>query len=612
MSNKIANQRVYLPDEANFREVFREHIGFKVLIYISTTFLGLMGYLIIIFSENSKMLLDGTFMLKTGIVILVLMLLGYFLSNDKDLSEENSPIVKNDKKHFYHLNMATIIREFKGSGQKSLVKHNLLNKYVLLGTETVKRMGAVIGTTGSGKTVQLKGVIEQQTALGGGWCSFDAKGTIDELKNIYALVGKYGRLNELYVLNFSNPKNTHSINFFNSGSAIMLKEIMASLIESSEDKWRKVDEDFIGAVLKILVYKRDNEDFILTFSEIKKYLTTSKLLDIAWQYRKTDDLLIEDFVSYFCTKIEIDFEKFISAKDNDHEFKELCIKNSTNDKFQGVYEIGLAAGNWESILTTLGSNYGNIFNSRNPDVDLFEVVQNSKMLWIVLPTMESEETARRLGKLFLGIIKSVADKKIKTSYEPKIPFLFLLDEFGSFGIVGFGLFMSKARALGMSVWLYFQSISQLDVIDDGKGLERKQILNICNSLVVMKNNDVELARELSALVPEEIFLDKEYKEKKFWRNRAETDSEMRFTKESKEAFRAHDFSKLKDGEMYFFLGDKAFKSVSIAPSDFNLTYKKFKTDVTFPLLKSYSKKELLNELREFSPNIFEEDIFYHH
>ena len=102
------------------------------------------------------------------------------------------------------------------------------------------------------------------------------------------------------------------------------------MIESSEDKWRKVDEDFIGAILKILVYKRDNENFILTFSEIKKYLTTRKLLDIAWEYRKVDDSLIDDFISYICTKIEIDTEQFKKAKDSDKDFRELCLKNSTN------------------------------------------------------------------------------------------------------------------------------------------------------------------------------------------------------------------------------------------------------------------------------------------
>ncbi len=610
MSNEIAKERIFNPNEANFKEVMREKFGFKILVYLSSTILSLLGYMLIVFSDSFEISLDGTFMIKTGIVILVLMLLGYSLSMDKEDDESNSPLVVNSKNNEYHLNMATVVKKFLGSGKKSLREDNLDNKYVLLSTETVKRMGAIIGTTGSGKTVQLKGIIEQQTALGGGWCAFDAKGTIDELKNIYALVGKYGRLDELFVLNFSNTNNTHSINFFNAGSAMMLKEIMASLIESTEDKWRKVDEDFIGAILKILVYKRDHEDFILTFSEIKKYLTTRKLLSIAWEYRKVNDALIDDFISYICTKIEIDAEQFKKAKDSDKEFRELCLKNATNSKFQGVYEIGLASGNWESILTTLGSNYGNIFNASQPDVDLFEIVQNNKMLWIVLPTMESEETARRLGKLFLGIIKSVADKKIKISYEPKIPFLFLLDEFGSFGIVGFGLFMSKARALGMSVWLYFQSISQLDVIDGGKGLERKQILNICNTLGIMKNNDTELAKELSNLVPEEVFLDKEYKEKKFWRNRAETDSEYRFTKESKDAFRAHNFSKLKDGEMYCFVGNQSFKAVSTAPSDFTLTYQKFKTDVTFPFVEVFPKEKLKEELRISSANIFDSKIFY--
>ena len=112
MSHEIAKERIYNPNEANFKEVMSERFGFKILVYLSTTFLSILGYILIIFSDSFEINLDGTYMIKTGIVILVLMLLGYSLSMDKEDDESNSPLVKNSKNDEYHLNMATVVKKF--------------------------------------------------------------------------------------------------------------------------------------------------------------------------------------------------------------------------------------------------------------------------------------------------------------------------------------------------------------------------------------------------------------------------------------------------------------------------------------------------------------------
>lgn len=613
MSDYISVEEVaYNLKEASIKEIFKTQSTYKYTYLSMTLLFAIVGIVKYTFSTDDEAMLIAARLLLTSCFLGIVGSLIYNFSYDPtEYHNPNSPLVENKKGNFYHLNMAYEVKKFLGSGIKSLKQENLTGRFVLLHAEVVKRMGAVIGTPGSGKTVQLKGMLEQQTALGGGWCSFDAKGTIDELKNVYALVGKYGRLNDFYVLNFANKENSHSINLFASGTAFKLKENLVGLISSTDAKWQKVDEDFIEAIFKLLVFKRDNEDFIITFRELRKYLTLPKLVNEAWAYRKyTDDIGIYDFCSYVCTKIEIDIDEFLAAKENDKEFQKKLNDNANTQDKQGVYEVGLSAGNWQGIFTTLGSNYGNIFNAEDADVDLFEIVQNNKMLWIVLPTMDSESTARQLGKLFLGIIKDVADRKIKTSYEPKIPFLFLLDEFGSFGIVGFGLFMSKARSLGMAMWLYFQSIAQLDVIDDGKGLERKAILNMCNTFGVMKNNDKDLAVELSALVPEERFLQREYNEKKFWRNNKDTSATTSYQVDKREAFKAYNFSGLKDGEMYCFVGNEYYKAVSAAPSDFNLTYQKYNIRVNFDLIQVYPKNKFINDLRRYQASIFDDNLFY--
>lgn len=605
--HKSVEEHIYIPKESTFEEVYFNDGLMRLLLNIVSIGFVIIGSLIILFTSSYDSYKTAILMIIIGILTLI----GIYIALNMTEMEKSKVLSPNKKGAKYLLSFGVEIFQHLGSGPLSLTKKNLTGRIFLVSAEIVKRMGAVIGTTGSGKTIFLKGLLEQQTALGGGWFSMDAKGTVDELKNIYALVAKYMRLKDLYVINFANQNNSHSIAVLKNGSALMLKEIMSALIENNDPKWKKVDEDFMEAVLKLLVYKRDNEGLTLTFSEIGNYMTLDRLLSEAWMYKRVDDIFVQDFVKYVTTKLEVDYNKFVKADENDKEFFKHCKAQSQNSDLQGVYEAGLAAGNWQGILTTLGSNYGKILNVPEPDIDLFEAVQNNKMIWIVLPTMESEDTAKRLGKLFLGLIKSVADRKIKKSFEPKIPFLFLLDEFGSFAIVGFGRFMSKARSLGMSVWLFFQSQAQLDVVDDGKGLERKECMDMCNSMVILKNKDSELAEYISKIVPQNIVLERSYKEKRggmLSDNSDRKEEDYQNTKE--DAMKAYDFFKLKDGEAYFIFGEEYYKGVTTSPTDFKLTYKKYDIDVEFPLVKLYPKQKFINELRRYRPYIFERDLIY--
>ncbi|MCK9476251.1 MAG: TraM recognition domain-containing protein [Candidatus Muirbacterium halophilum] len=623
-----SNEKIYKVKHSSYKETLESNRSFVVLIVLLSSIIGMLSYINIVFFNNISDLTARSFVLSCLIIITMGIL--YILSVNNSLQkftviQENLPTNK------YHLSFGKEVKQFLGSGIKSLKEHNLTGRYVLLDPEIIKRMGAVIGTTGSGKTVQLKGLLEQQISLGGGACCVDAKGTLDELKNVYAMVGKYGRLKEFYILNFANPNNSHSLNILNKGNVLMLKEMLSELIDRSDPFWDGVAINVVTNILKLLVYKRDYEGFNLTFRDLNSYLNLTKLAEEAKAYKhliktqegKNQYKDIDDFVKYICISCAIDYDKFVNyydgQLDEDHKPVEdvdaMLIKNSTNSEgIQGVYNFSTGTNRWNEIFTTLGSNYGKIFNSVDADIDLFEVVQSNKLLWIVLPTMESDATARKIGKLILGLIKTVADKKIKRSFEPKIPFLFLLDEFGSFGVVGFGRFMSKARSLGMATWLYFQSEAQLDFIDDGKGLEKKEILDMCNTLIVMKNEDEELAERLSKKVPEEVTLE-HFASRTLDRISLESrkkdhdQDKINYQIDKRQAFRSSNFSKLKDGEMMLFIGGDYYKCVAQAQTDFNLTYQKLNPVVNFVLTKSYPKKMLVKDLMK-NYHFFDDNLFY--
>lgn len=127
------------------------------------------------------------------------------------------------------------------------------------------------------------------------------------------------------------------------------------------------------------------------------------------------------------------------------------------------------------MLTNLSSDYGRIFNAPNPDISLWEATQRNKIIFVTLPTMDSDTTPKELGRLLLGLIKGVAAQKAKFAKEPKIPFTCFLDELGSYVIEGFGRLESKSRSLGISIFPFFQSPAQIDVVAKND-YERKEII----------------------------------------------------------------------------------------------------------------------------------------
>jgi len=588
---EFVKEKKYKLSQGSLKDLILNKKDFSMTILYANILLAVVAFFVLNISKE----IESANMIITVVIANLAVVIGSsFASIDK--KELKEALVKNNKSSEYSWNLGYEVKEFMGSGLESLVEENLTGKYALIDNEIEKRMGGVIGTTGSGKTFQLNGVFEQKISAGGGALVIDGKGTVDQLKTMYAIVGKYDRLDELYVLNFANLNNTNSIGFLNSGNALILSEILSELIEKSDPQWDSVAIDVMSNILKLLVYKRDHEGLILSFSVIGEYLSMSRLASEAILYKdKVDDVFIRDFVNYVCVNTNCDYDKFVTGKTR--EINTELMKASNNTKVQGVYNFTTASSKWNQILTVFGSNYYNIFGSPHPDIELLDAIQNNNIIIVVLPTSESEATAKKIGKMFLGIIKSAANTKIKKSIEPKIPFTIFLDEYPNYGTVGFARFISKSRAIGLPCWFYFQSIAQLDSIDNGKGIETKELLDNIGTFIIMKNNDAELVKKLNERVPVVVELERYMTIRRTGASADDLNAEKSLNKEKRDAFRSELFNGLSDGEAVIFLGNNYYKVVVKAHDDFTLVYDKLNLEPYFDLPKTFPKSEL--KIRHF-------------
>ena len=533
-------------------------------------------------------------------------------------------IIPNKEGKKYMLSVGREVKAHLGDGAKSSVNSNLTGKDLLLNAEKVKRMGGVLGTTGSGKTVWIKGVLEQQLLLGGGAFLIDGKGTIDELKRIIALVMKANRLRDFYFINFANPENSNSVDIFGAGSADDIIEVLSDLVPSTDPKWKGVSINYMKNVLKILVYRRDvyNERFnfnkirvlsslLVLFQECAKIFQDGHFDDDTVIHKK-DRLNIEDVIKYITDSCSIGYQEVYEAllskdKNSIAKYTETINKICQENEVQGVYDISVAITDWNSIIATLCNVYGEIFNAEYPDYNLIEAVNNNKICWVILPTMKSDETAKKMGKLLLGIMRRACEMK-STLYEPDIPHLFMLDEVGSYASAGLGRLMSKGRSLGFSIWLFFQSLSQLDAVDDGKSLEQKEIMEMSNNLILLKTEDNEVAKKIIEKIPKTVYLTKEVRKKK-----GEKDS-ISYSEAERDQLIPNDLSAQSLGEMHYFTGGKVYKAIGAVPSSFSLTYKgkKLINEFSFPTLQLMPKENIIEQysaLKSDDHKLFNDKIY---
>ncbi|RXI43413.1 hypothetical protein CRU99_07720 [Malaciobacter mytili] len=611
-------ERVFKPKRDDFLKYYKKNSLFRWIIKIVLLFGILITtysmYYYYEFSMIHKYYIYFSLFFSSGI-LLILFINKYSINSDK-----RETLIENNPKNKYMLSLGLEVKKFYGDAKKSLFPNNIVRQ-LLYNAEKFKRHMIILATIGGGKTFLMKGLAEQQIILGGGGFFIDGKGTAEFAKEMFAIAKLYGREKDFIHLNFLDMQNTHSINPLQVGTVNSLYEILTSLLIGEENQWKNKQKEYIKNVLKLLVYKRDNENLDLNFSVLTEYMTLSKLVNEALLYKEDakSNSSLKDFVNFISSSIAIELNEFLYSDfkivydeddkvnvkgkipKQDNPFLEKVKKNESNSNLQGVYDASMSANAWRSVLTTLGSDYKNILNQKDSTISLWEVIQYNKLLFITLPTMDSDQTPKELGRLMLGLLKNVAQEKAKFAIQPEIPFLAIFDEIGSYIINGFGRLMSKCRSLGIAVVPIFQSFAQIDLVDEGKGLETKEILDVTGTLVVMKVTSPEVTELINRKLKQIRYIDRNYQEqKKHIKSQAVSTDSFQVLQE--EAIKHFEVEKMNNGEMLVITDGEIHRAVANVERNFTLygkivTYEGIDLNKKIPLTQYMDKKELFKQIK---------------
>ncbi|WP_249619316.1 helicase HerA domain-containing protein, partial [Campylobacter coli] len=186
--------------------------SFRLFAYISI-FLAVLNALFI-YNNNFSVFIF------TSVSMLCFIASALYLHIEK--KDDKEAIIRNESNKKYLISLGVEVKKFYGDAVKSGKRTKNKVRPLLINAETMKRHLMVLATIGAGKSVLMKGLIEQYALLGGGCLIIDGKGTDEFAKEIYGLVASVGREDDFIHLNLLDMDNTHTINPLLSGGALAI------------------------------------------------------------------------------------------------------------------------------------------------------------------------------------------------------------------------------------------------------------------------------------------------------------------------------------------------------------------------------------------------------
>lgn len=341
--------------------------------------------------------------------------------------------------------------------------------------DTDKRHYSFIATTGSGKTFGLRFHILMSLIQGSGVIAVDGKGDISLPLDLIPLIKRFNREDDLRILNFKQgSKNVYSetgiprTNTFNplaKGTTSYIGELLKSLLSSDNegakggDVFKQRAEAMCETLAGLATYRRDHFSFKIRPSSIAEMLELRGLCEVYSD---------ENIPNRFKLALEIYFKTL-----PDFELSN-AKKYANGMEFKGkmLEQHGYVAMQLQPALQILATQYGFIFDTDYPEIDMKDVVTNNRILLCLLPAMDqSAATLQNTGKIILAALKGMISGELGDKFQGNIketldkrackspaPFRVLLDECGYYAAIpNVEILPAQGRGLGFSFWFIGQT-----------------------------------------------------------------------------------------------------------------------------------------------------------
>lgn len=364
----------------------------------------------------------------------------------------------------------------------------------------------ILGTTGAGKTEGLVSLATNALGWSSGFLYTDGKGDTSLYSKIYSLCRRYGRDDDLLVLNFMNTGRdgageSNTLNPFGAGPASALTELLVSLMDDSGSEggmWKGRAISLMTGVIRALVELRDKREILLDVEQIRDHMTLDRIVELNsfGEQGRIGPGASKSLKAYLESLPGFNWEKARTGKPQ---------AQTTLDQH------GYLQMQFTRLLSSLVDVYGYIFKAPLGDIDLYDVVINRRVLVALLPALsKSEDEVGQLGKIIVATLKQMMGRslgdRLQGDYDEVIgnkptaansPFLSILDEVGYYTIPGMAVMPAQARSLGFSMIFAAQDINAMKKKGGAVEKEVDAIIANCNIKIFGKIEDPNATTDLA-------------------------------------------------------------------------------------------------------------------
>lgn len=348
------------------------------------------------------------------------------------------------------------------------------NEELWFNNEDMRTHVLIFGSTGSGKTVALTSLSFNALVQASGFLYVDGKGDNSLFASVFSMCRSMGREDDLLLINFmtgardivgaQEKRLSNTMNPFCNGSSSMLSQLVVSLMDSSSqssdgDMWKGRAIVFVEALMKVLVYMRDQGKILLDANSIRNYFELNRLeaiaMDKMFPRDNQEPVSLADAPELILEPIK-NYVKNLPGYDPSKKGKQGS---------QVLEQHGFITMQLTKTFGSLADTYGHIIRVNLAEVDLKDVVLNRRILVVLLPALEkSPDELSNLGKVIIASLKAMMAAGLGDSVEgtyrevitrkptsAPTPYMCILDEYGYYAVKGFAVVPAQARSLGFSV-----------------------------------------------------------------------------------------------------------------------------------------------------------------
>lgn len=400
-------------------------------------------------------------------------------------------------------------KDGKGQGIMYLGNEEKTGEECWFSNEQARTHILYLGTTGSGKTVGLTSTVANAMCWASGFVFIDGKADTDLWSNLSALVRRFGRDDDLFVLNYMTgnsdkraPSNT--MNPFSSGSASYLTNMLVSLMPEAEGDnamWKERAVSLVSSLMPALTWKRDNQDIPLSVGTIRNYMALNNVVRLS-----RDEVLPKKIRDSIRGYLETLPGYNDNAFDDEGREKPPGPGQPMIDTTTARQQHGYLTMQFTRSLQSLGDDYGYIFDTQAADVDMLDVVLNRRVLIVLIPALEksADETAN-LGKIVAATLKGMMGSTLGSTVEGSTatvienkptnsatPFMTVFDEVGYYTAAGMAVMAAQARSLGFCL---IYAAQDLPALEKRVKEEARSITANCNIKIFGKLEDPTQTKE---------------------------------------------------------------------------------------------------------------------